>query len=242
MFVKFRRYVSLLYQSCVRFYGKENIKWISQDPWTLKSHIVKIPKLTTFMIFFQSSSEKRKEGENWIEVNRLNSIPQVVQFYSFIFSQWKIKIQFDNNDMVSVCMWKLFAANLLNTVSLHLSTLSTLIIDYLAIFFSDSVGFRYVWGYETESVSSSVVSNSLWPRGLQPTRLLCPWDSLGKNTGVAVPFFRRSSLSRDLTQVSCTAGRFFTVWTTREAVWSYNIAQILENILSNTQISKNRKK
>ena len=30
----------------------------------------------------------------------------------------------------------------------------------------------------------SVVSNSLQPYGLQPTRLLCPWDSPGKNTGV----------------------------------------------------------
>ena len=29
-----------------------------------------------------------------------------------------------------------------------------------------------------------VVSNSLRPRGLWPTRLLCPWDSPGKNTGV----------------------------------------------------------
>ena len=26
-------------------------------------------------------------------------------------------------------------------------------------------------------------SNSLWPHGLEPTRLLCPWDSPGKNTG-----------------------------------------------------------
>ena len=33
-------------------------------------------------------------------------------------------------------------------------------------------------------LSRSVVSNSLWPDGLQPTRLLCPWDSPGKNTGV----------------------------------------------------------
>ena len=31
---------------------------------------------------------------------------------------------------------------------------------------------------------ASVVSNSLWPHGLQPTRLLCPWDSPDKNTGV----------------------------------------------------------
>ena len=29
-----------------------------------------------------------------------------------------------------------------------------------------------------------VVSNSLQPCGLYLTRLLCPWDSVGKNTGV----------------------------------------------------------
>ena len=31
---------------------------------------------------------------------------------------------------------------------------------------------------------ASVVSDSVWPHGLQPTRLLHPWDSPGKNTGV----------------------------------------------------------
>ena len=33
-------------------------------------------------------------------------------------------------------------------------------------------------------LSCSVVSDSLWPHGLQPARLLCPWDSPGRNTGV----------------------------------------------------------
>ena len=33
-------------------------------------------------------------------------------------------------------------------------------------------------------LSRSVVSDSLRPHRLQPTRLLCPWDSPGKNTGV----------------------------------------------------------
>ena len=33
-------------------------------------------------------------------------------------------------------------------------------------------------------VAHLVVFNSLQPHGLQPTRLLCPWDSPGKNTGV----------------------------------------------------------
>ena len=32
-------------------------------------------------------------------------------------------------------------------------------------------------------LSSSVVSNSVRPPGLQPTRLLCPWDFSGKHTG-----------------------------------------------------------
>ena len=34
---------------------------------------------------------------------------------------------------------------------------------------------------------------------------------------VAIPFFRGSSRPRDQTWVSCIAGRFFTVWATREA-------------------------
>ena len=43
------------------------------------------------------------------------------------------------------------------------------------------------------------MSDSLWPHGLYPTRLLCPWGSPGKNTGVgchvAISFSRRSSPS-----------------------------------------------
>ena len=35
---------------------------------------------------------------------------------------------------------------------------------------------------------------------------------------VAIPSSRRSSPPRDQTQVSCIAGRFFTIWATREAV------------------------
>ena len=35
---------------------------------------------------------------------------------------------------------------------------------------------------------ASVVSDSVRPHGLQPTRLLCLWDSPGKNTGVGCHF------------------------------------------------------
>ena len=39
------------------------------------------------------------------------------------------------------------------------------------------------------SFSLSVMSDSLQPHGLWPTRLLWPWDSPGKNTGVdCIPF------------------------------------------------------
>ena len=34
----------------------------------------------------------------------------------------------------------------------------------------------------------SVVSDSVWPHRWQPTRLCCPWDSPGKNTGVGFHF------------------------------------------------------
>ena len=35
---------------------------------------------------------------------------------------------------------------------------------------------------------TSVVSNSMRPHRWQPTRLPCPWDSPGKNTGVGCHF------------------------------------------------------
>ena len=37
---------------------------------------------------------------------------------------------------------------------------------------------------ESESVSCSVMSDSLQLHGLYPITVLCPWDSPGKNTGV----------------------------------------------------------
>ena len=37
-------------------------------------------------------------------------------------------------------------------------------------------------------LACSAMANSLQPHGLQPARLLCPWDSPGKNTGVGCYF------------------------------------------------------
>ena len=51
--------------------------------------------------------------------------------------------------------------------------------------------------HESASVSCSIVSNSLWPCGLWPTRLLCPWNFPGKNTGVGCySFFQGIFLTR----------------------------------------------
>ena len=45
--------------------------------------------------------------------------------------------------------------------------------------------------------------------------MVCPWDSLGKNTGVvAIPFSRGSFWPRDRIEVSCITGRFLTIWDT----------------------------
>ena len=78
------------------------------------------------------------------------------------------------------------------------------------------VGDRAPLGIE-KKWSHSVMSDSLRPHGLQPTRLLCPWDFPGKSTGVGCYFLlQESSWPRDRTQVSHSVGRRFTVWATRE--------------------------
>ena len=79
-------------------------------------------------------------------------------------------------------------------------------------------------GYKHNKVSilkwksiHSGVSDSVRP-GLWPPRLLRPWDSPGKNTGLGCQaLLQRISQPGDWTLVSVTAGRFFTIWATREA-------------------------
>ena len=75
-----------------------------------------------------------------------------------------------------------------------------------------SLVFSYIYNWWTNSVLkvlvTSVVSNSLWLHGLWPARLLCLWNSLGKNTGmsshtnsgmISVPLFWSSDAQRQLT-------------------------------------------
>ena len=74
-------------------------------------------------------------------------------------------------------------------------------------------------------VSRSVVSHSLWSHGYSS-----PGSSVHGFSSqeywlewVAIPFSRGSSQPRAWTWVSCIAGRFFTVWATREAHRLYNL-------------------
>ena len=51
----------------------------------------------------------------------------------------------------------------------------------LGAFFRAGSGEKTCWWW---CFSRSVMSDFCDPHGLQPTRLLCPWDAPGKNTGV----------------------------------------------------------
>ena len=63
--------------------------------------------------------------------------------------------------------------------------------------------------------------DSLWPHGQQPTRLLCSWDFLGKNTAAGCHFllrgiFRTQRLNR-ISCISCISRWVLDHWATKEA-------------------------
>ena len=65
--------------------------------------------------------------------------------------------------------------------------------------------------------SRQVVSSSLQPHELYPTRLLCPWDFQGRSTGVAISSSRGSSWPRDWNHIFCIGRQFLYHWATKEA-------------------------
>ena len=50
------------------------------------------------------------------------------------------------------------------------------------------IGFLFFVLWKWKMKVKSVVSDSLQPHGLEPTRLLCPWSFPGKSTGVGCHF------------------------------------------------------
>ena len=70
--------------------------------------------------------------------------------------------------------------------------------------------------------SHSVMSDSLWPHGLQPARLLCPQNSPGRNTGVSCcallqGIFPDPGVEPAFLMSLALAGGFFTTSPTWEA-------------------------
>ena len=80
---------------------------------------------------------------------------------------------------------------------------------------------RY-WGW---CLVAQLCPTPLQPHGLWPARLLCPWDFLGKNTGVCCHFLLQGPfLTQGLntqTHVSCIGRQILYGWATREAPKRY---------------------
>ena len=66
-------------------------------------------------------------------------------------------------------------------------------------------------GSEKWKWSRSVVSNSLWPHGLQPTRLLHPWDFPGKSAGVGCHCLLRVNM-RVVLYINWNVTNYHTLW------------------------------
>ena len=65
------------------------------------------------------------------------------------------------------------------------TTCKSLIIKMFFIDYLLTQDFRMLWlSLQKKKISIQIQWDSLWPHGLQPTRLLCAWDFLGKSTGV----------------------------------------------------------
>ena len=97
--------------------------------------------------------------------------------------------------------------------------LSWLSIFYVIVYIYSSKLLIYPYPPFPFVLSYSIVSDSLWPHGLWPNRLFCPWILQARILEwVIIPFSRESSGPNDWTQVSCISGRFFTIWATRETL------------------------
>ena len=70
------------------------------------------------------------------------------------------------------------------------------------------------------ALSCSVVSDSVWPHGLLPTRLLCPWGLSRQQYWSALPWPLPGDLPNPgIEPRSHSASRFSTVWATRKVSW-----------------------
>ena len=100
--------------------------------------------------------------------------------------QAPLSVEFSRQEYWSVLPWllqRIFSIQASNPGLPHYGQ----ILNHLSYVESPQSYIRTVFSFCSCWVTS-VVSNSLWPHGLQPTRLLCPWNSPGKNSGVGCQF------------------------------------------------------
>ena len=140
--------------------------------------------------------------------------------YVYLIFVWKSypKIGHISKKIITISFNSSILANTNNFRGQYLLKMQWILWYYLKVFLLRSANEK-----ESQGVSHSIVSNSLWPHGLLPaSRTVAPpvYGILQSRIleGVDIPFSRGCSQPRDWTRViSCTVGRFFTIWATREA-------------------------
>ena len=101
-------------------------------------------------------------------------------------------------------------------------------------------------GVGSLSLLQGIYPTQGWKPGLPHCRRILYQVSHQRNPRipewVAYPFPRRSSWSRNQARVSCIAGRFFTNWVIREALWPWKITNAQKYIAVFLSIIKQIKK
>ena len=100
-----------------------------------------------------------------------------------------------------------------------LTAVNTRIQASVECMFSCHLGVHFGQGFLGCVVCAQTLSyvDSVRRHGLQPTRLPCPWNSPGKNTGVSCHFllqgiFPTQGLNQSLLSLPALAGGLFTRW------------------------------
>ena len=90
----------------------------------------------------------------------------------------------------------------------------------------------------------SVMSNSMRPHGLQPPRLLCPWDSPGKNTGVGCHALLRGIFLTQGSNLNLPHCRWFFTAEPLVSLWMNHFAlqHKLTHIVNQLYFNKIKKK
>ena len=101
------------------------------------------------------------------------------------------------------------------------SIVTKLIFSFLKYLFKFFIQFSFHLIFTTPLLNMAaaaavtlVVSDSVRPHRQQPTRLPCPWDSLGKNAGVGCHFLLQCMKVKSESEVTQCARLLATPWTT----------------------------